>query len=352
MSAVALPERARTRPPLRQQTGPAYTRIHGIGDYRPERIVTNDEICAHLDSSDAWIRERSGIVTRRQARDDESVVDMAAAAARAAMVHAGIDAGEVGAVVVATVTHPYETPAAAPLVAHLLGCDGAAAIDVAAACAGYTYGIALADDMIRCGRARFVVVGGAEKMSDFRNTSDRSTAFIFGDGAGAAVVGPSDAPGISATVWGADGSGSDLIRQSVDWATLRQEAHDACVSPDAWPFVTMEGPSVFRWATCQMVPVAKQALEVAGITVDDLDVFIPHQANTRIIDAMVKKLGLPERVVVARDDIADMANTSAASVPLATARLLREGRANSGDVALQIGFGAGLAWAAQVVVLP
>ena len=144
----------------------------------------------------------------------------------------------------------------------------------------------------------------------------------------------------------------DRIRQSVDWATLRQEAHDACVSPDAWPFVTMEGPSVFRWATCQMVPVAKQALEVAGITVDDLDVFIPHQANTRIIDAMVKKLGLPERVVVARDDIADMANTSAASVPLATARLLREGRANSGDVALQIGFGAGLAWAAQVVVLP
>lgn len=351
MSAPTLPGRG-LHPVLRQQSGPQHTRIHGIGDYRPERVVTNEEICQHIDSSDAWIRERSGIVTRHQARHEESVADMAASAARSAMEHAKIDASQIGAAIVATVTHPYQTPAAAPLVTHLLGCDGAAAIDVSAACAGYTYGIALADDIIRSGRAKYVVVVGAEKMSDFRNRNDRNTAFIFGDGAGAAVVGPSDAPGISATVWGADGSGSDLIRQSVDWATLRQEARDACVSPDAWPFVMMEGPSVFRWATCQMVPVARQALAAAGLTVDDLDAFIPHQANTRIIDAMVKKLGLPKTVVVARDDIAEMANTSAASVPLATARLLREGRVRSGDVALQIGFGAGLAWAAQVIVLP
>ncbi len=351
MSVPPAPQR-QPRPQLRQQIGPAYTRVHGIGDYRPERVVGNDEICHHIDSSDEWIRERSGIVSRRQARDTESVADMAAAAARAALAHAQVDPARVGAVIVATVTHPFQTPAAAPLVAHLLGCTGAAGIDVSAACAGYTYGIAMADDMIRCGRAEYVVVVGAEKMSDFRNPRDRTTAFIFGDGAGAAVVGPSDTPGISATVWGSDGSGSDLIRQSVDWATLRQEAHDACVSPEQWPFVTMEGPSVFRWATCQMVPVARAALEAAGLTVDDLDAFIPHQANTRIIDAMAKKLGLPDRVVVARDDIAEMANTSAASVPLATARLLREERVGSGDLALQIGFGAGLAWAAQVIALP
>ncbi len=343
---------ARALPSLRQQRGPEFTRIWGIGDYRPEQIVSNDDIAALIDSSDEWIRERSGIETRRQARADESVVDMAVAAGHAALEHAGIDAGRVGAVIVATVTHPLQTPAAAPIVAHRLGAGGAAAYDLSAACAGYCYGIGAADDTIRAGRAEFVLVIGVEKLSDFRNSRDRGTAFVFGDGAGAALIGPSDAPGISPTVWGADGSGHDLITQSMDWNATRSRAGEARVLEGEWPYVTMQGPSVYRWAVYQMAPFARRAVDAAGVTPDDLSAFIPHQANVRIIDAMAKVLKLPEHVVVARDDIREMANTSAASIPLATARLLREGRVGPGDLALQIGFGAGLSYAAQVIVLP
>lgn len=346
--------------------GPEFTRILGIGDHRPKRIIDNVELCEHVDSSDEWIRSRSGIGQRRQAEPEESVVDMGVAAAQAALDHAGLTGGDVDAVICATITHPWQTPAAAPLIAHRLGADNCGAYDLSAACAGYCYGIASADDMVRAGRARHVVVVGVEKLSDYRNLSDRSTAFVFGDGAGAAVVGPSDSPGISATTWGSDGSGHQLITQSTSWSQL-QRIHapssvgmpgdpgslptgDLAENPP-WPFIDMQGPSVFRWAVSRMGAVCVQALARAGVTVDDLDVFIPHQANTRIIDAMATKLALPERVVIA-DDITDMANTSAASVPLATAALLRDGRAKSGDLALQVGFGAGLSWAAQVVVLP
>lgn len=350
---------------LRTTKGPEFTRILGIGDYRPQRVITNEELCLHVESSDEWIRDRSGIQQRRQARPDESVVDMGLAAARNALDYAGLTGADVDAVICATVTHPWQTPAAAPIIADRLGTANAGAYDLAAACAGYCYGIATADDMVRAGRARNVVVIGVEKLSDFRDVKDRGTAFIFGDGAGAAVVGPSDTPGISATTWGSDGSGYEMIKQSISWADAQRkyaphsigmpgddsEAVAEALADASWPYVYMEGPSVFRWALSQVTPMCRAALDNAGMTVDDIDVFIPHQANTRIVNGMVKKLGLPKRVVVA-DDINDVANTSGASVPLATAALLRDGRAKSGDVALQIGFGAGLAWAAQVVILP
>ena len=343
--------------------GARHARISGVGGYRPERVITNEEVCTWIDSSDQWIRERSGIVTRRWAREDESVVDMAEAAAGPALQMAGISPEQIGAVICATVTHPFSTPAAAPLLATRLGANGVPAFDISAACAGYCYAISLASDMVRGGSAEHVLVVGVEKLSSVTDTSDRGTAFIFGDGAGATVVSPSDEPGIGPTVWGSDGEKWSTIQQRLGWDEIlrRWEAEDAG-QPVDWSdaqahdarsasTLAMAGQSVFRWAVWGMAPVAQQAIDKAGITAADLDAFIPHQANMRIVDAMVKQLGLPEDIPVARD-IAETGNTSAASVPLATERMLREGEAPRGGLALQIGFGAGLVYAAQVVRLP
>jgi 3-oxoacyl-[acyl-carrier-protein] synthase-3 len=181
-------------------------------------------------------------------------------------------------------------------------------------------------------------------MSDFIDPTDRSISFLLGDGAGAVVIGASDTPGIGPTIWGSDGSQSQAIRQTHSWLATRDEGL-------GWPTLRQEGQSVFKWAVWQMAPVAQKAMDAAGVTADQIEAFIPHQANMRIIDQMIKTLKLPESVVVGRD-IADTGNTSAASIPLATERLLREGQVSSGALALQIGFGAGLVYAAQVVVLP
>ncbi len=325
--------------------GSAHARITGVGSYRPERIVTNDEICQYIDSTDEWIRERSGIVSRRFARADQSVVDMAELAGRDAIEAAGLTGADIDVVVVATVSHLLQTPAAAPLVAHRLEATPAAAFDISAACAGFCQGVSLAHDMVRGGSARHVLVIGVEKMSDITDRHDRSSAFIFGDGAGAAVISPSETVGIGPTLWGSDGALWDVITQNEPWTAVRDD-------PDVdWPTLRMAGQSVFRWAVWQMAPVARKAIEAAGITPDDLDVFVPHQANTRIIDAMCKQLKLPEHVRVARD-IVDTGNTSAASVPLALHRMMQEGTAPSGGLALLIGFGAGVSYAAQVVRLP
>ena len=329
---------------LNPPAGAKHARIWGVGGYRPERVVTNEEVCTWIDSSDEWIRERSGIVTRRWAAPDESVVDMAEHAARKALAAAGINPSQVGAVILATVTHPYQTPAAAPILADRLGATPAAAFDISAACAGYCHGISLANDMVRGGSAEYVLVVGVEKLSDFTDKHDRGTAFIFGDGAGAAVVGPSDFPGIGPTVWGSDGAQWETISQRDPWTRVRDHDVD-------WPAIGMAGQSVFRWAVWSMAPVAQAALDKAGVSADDLDAFIPHQANMRIIDAMIKQLKLPAHIPVARD-IAETGNTSAASIPLATERMLEQGEAPHGGLALQIGFGAGLVYAAQVVVLP
>ena len=324
--------------------GSAHSRIMGVGGYRPERVVMNAEIVDQIDSSDQWIRERSGIVSRRFAAKDESVVDMAEAATLDALESAGLEAAQVDAVIVATVTHPYQTPAAAPILADRLGIRGAA-FDIGAACAGYCHGVSLASDMVRGGSAQHVLVVGVEKLSDFTDPHDRGTAFIFGDGAGAAIIGPSDTPGIGPTVWGSDGSQWRTISQRDSWVELKDAGGIGS------PAIGMAGQSVFRWAVWGMAPIAQKALDEAGVRAEDLDAFIPHQANMRIIDAMIKQLKLPDDIPVARD-IAETANTSAASIPLATERMLREGEAPHGGLALQIGFGAGLVYAAQVVVLP
>ncbi|GIG27490.1 beta-ketoacyl-ACP synthase III [Cellulomonas marina] len=333
-----------TRPTLAQASTPAASRILGLGGVRGESTVTNDDIAGPIDSSDEWIRQRTGIVTRRRAGAGTDVIDLAEGAARAALADAGLEASDVDAVILSTVTWFHQTPAGAAVLADRIGATPAAAFDISAACAGYCYGIGQADALVRSGAARHVLVVGAEKMSDFVDPTDRSISFLLGDGAGAVVVGPSDTPGIGPTVWGSDGGQARAIRQTHSWLDVRDA--DA-----GWPTLRQEGPSVFKWAVWQMAPVAQKALDAAGVTAEDLDAFIPHQANMRIIDQLVKQLKLPEHVVVGRD-IADTGNTSAASIPLAAERLRREGQVAPGALALQIGFGAGLVYAAQVVVLP
>jgi 3-oxoacyl-[acyl-carrier-protein] synthase III len=335
--------RAQISPP----SGARHARILGVGSYRPKRVVTNDEICEHIDSSDQWIRERSGIITRGWAGEDETVLAMSEAAARTALERAGINPSQLGAVLVATVSHLLQTPSAAAILTDRLGATPAAAMDLSAACAGFCYGVSLANDMIRGGSAEYVLVVGVERLSDITDITDRSTAFIFGDGAGAVVIGPSETPGIGPTVWGSDGAQWQAISQKHSWMQLKGSSEEKV----DWPALTMQGQTVFRWAVWQMAPVAQQAMEKAGISAEDLDAFIPHQANNRITDSMVKAMRLPPEVPVARD-IMTTGNTSAASIPLAMDRMLEDGLAPHGGLALLIGFGAGLVYASQVVTLP
>jgi len=324
--------------------GPEFSRILGLGAARGENLVTNDELAGPIDSSDEWIRQRTGIVTRVRANPETSVVDLAERAARDAIAAAGIDAGQITTIIFSTFTYPTMTPGAAPVLADRLGCGTAAAYDVSAACAGYCYAIAQADALVRAGQSEYVLVVGAEKMSDFVDPTDRSISFLLGDGAGAIVIGPSTEPAIGPTVWGSKAEGAPLIDMTASWLDFRDK-------DIPFPTLRQEGGSVFKWASFEMPKVAAQAIEAAGLKPEDIDVFIPHQANMRIIDQMIKSVGLRDDVVVGRD-IADSGNTSAASIPLATERLMRDGAVKSGDIALQIGFGAGLVFAAQVVVLP
>jgi len=332
-------------PTLNPSTGAQHARILGIGSYRPSRVIPNADLVEAIDSSDEWIQQRSGIKQRRWAAEHESVQSMSVAASRIAIERSGIDPAQVDGVVVATVSHMFQTPAIATAIAHELGLDRPAAFDISAACAGFCHGVALASDMVRGGSAKYVLVIGVERLSDLTDVLDRGTAFIFADGAGAAVVGPAEEAGIGPVVWGSDGEQYDLIRQKEDWREVLKKEHPVM------PHLVMQGNPVFRWASFEMAKVAQATLDRTGISVDDLDVFVPHQANMRIIDAMARAMKLPEHVKIARD-IADQGNTSAASIPLALDRMIAEGEAKSGDTALLIAFGAGLAYAAQVVTVP
>jgi 3-oxoacyl-[acyl-carrier-protein] synthase-3 len=337
MSSAATPD-------LGQDTTLRHSAVLGLGMHRASRVVPNAEIVDAIDSSDEWIQQRSGIVERRWATPEETVQAMSVSAAREALDDAGVLPGQLDCVVVATVSHMLQTPSVATPVAHELG-STAAAFDISAACAGFCHGLALASDMVRAGSATHVLVIGVERLSDITDPTDRGTAFIFADGAGAAVVGPSDTAGIGPVVWGSDGEQYDLIRQREDWREV------VASGSQRMPHLVMQGNAVFRWAAYAMAKIADETLERTGITADDLDLFVPHQANMRITDAMARSMKLPEHVTIARD-IAHQGNASAASIPLALRQLVLDGEARSGDLALLIAFGAGLSYAAQVIRVP
>ncbi|WP_027499814.1 beta-ketoacyl-ACP synthase III [Rhodococcus sp. UNC363MFTsu5.1] len=330
--------------PITATTGSPHSAIVGLGVYRPSRVVDNAEICRSIDSTDEWIQTRSGIKTRRFAGPEESILEMSVAAGHRALASSGVAAEQIGCVIVATSTYLYQSPAVAPQIAHRLGIYGAA-FDVSAGCAGFCHALAVASDMVRGGSAEHVLVIGVERMSECLDMTDRTTAFIFADGAGAVVVGPSQSPGIGPVEWGSDGSQSNAICQAPSWDVYRDDP----TGPR--PTVKFDGRAVFRWAAFEMEKVAGAALDRAGVAPEQLDAFIPHQANLRITDIIAKRLALSPDAAVARD-IVDAGNTSAASVPLAMDTLLRSGEAPAGGTALLIAFGAGLSYAAQVVRLP
>lgn len=319
---------------LAASTGSAGTRILGLGHYRPSNVVTNADLIARgIDTDDEWIKSRVGIAERRWAAPDETVVDMGEAAASKALAASGVAASDVDLVLVATCTMPTPIPAAAPNLAHRLGIDAPGAYDISSGCSGFVYAVNTASAAIRTGQARHVLVVASERFSGWLDMTDRSTCIILADGAGAAVVGPSDEPAIGPVVWGSDGEQFDAV-------AIDEESH----------FFRQEGQAVYRWATGQMGAIALQACEQAGVAPSDLAAFVPHQANLRIIDALAKRLGAPG-AVVARD-IVTTGNTSAASIPIALSRMVERGEIPSGAPVLLLGFGSGLAYAAQVVLAP
>jgi 3-oxoacyl-[acyl-carrier-protein] synthase III len=315
----------------------AGTRILGMGSYQPETVVSNHDLAKVMDTNDEWIRERVGIVNRRFAGKGELLVDMAADAGSKAIADSGLQPADIGAVIVATCTMPSPIPNAAAQVAEIMGVKAAPAFDVNAACAGFCYALATASDMVRSGSSKNVLVIGAEKLTDWVDPTDRSTAIIFADAAGAVVVGEGDEPAIGPVVWGSAGDMADTIAIADRNSSIHQE-----------------GQAVFRWATTQIAPVAIRAVELAGLELSDVDVFVPHQANLRIIELIAKRLrakGAREDMVVARD-IVDSGNTSSASIPMALDHMRAAGEISSGDVVLLMGFGAGLSYAGQVVRCP
>ena len=319
---------------LQSTTGPAGARVLGLGAYRPRRRVTNDELAQTMDTNDEWIQSRVGIAERRWADEDETLVEMAVAAGGKAIAASGLSPDQIDLAIAASCSLTAPIPGIGPQVAHRLGMRRPGAFDLNAGCAGWCYALGTADDAIRAGSARNVLVVGVERLTDVTDLTDRSTAVIFADGAGAAVVGAADEPGVGPVVWGSDGDQYNAIEIAAGRSTM-----------------TMAGQAVYRWATTRLTETLQQAMARAGVTPDDIDVFAPHQANLRIVESMTKKLGFPERTVIARD-IVQSGNTSAASVPLALSALLESGEAKSGDLALVLGYGAGLTFAGQVLVLP
>ena len=319
---------------LATRPGSPGAQILGVGGYLPARVMDNFELETLVETNDEWIRQRVGIESRHIAAADESVVSMAAAASAKAVAASGIDPTAIDLVLVGSCTLPVPIPAGAPRVATDIGAVRAGALDINAACASFSYGLAQAADAIRAGSARYVVVAGSELFSrPFIDWTDRGTCVIFADGAGAAVVGPSQVNGVGPVVWGADGSRASAIE-----------------IPDGEPFMKMEGQAVYRWATAELKHVAREACDAAGVAVADLAAFVPHQANLRIIESLGRALGIdPDKVA---RNVVTTGNTSAASILLALAALQDEGRLPSGEPVLLFGFGAGLAYAAQVVIAP
>ncbi|MDT0443747.1 beta-ketoacyl-ACP synthase III [Streptomyces johnsoniae] len=309
------------------------TRISALGHHQPEHVMTNEDLTRLVDTSDEWIVRRTGISARRIARD-ESVTDLAAAAAGKALAGSGIDPAAIGQVIVATCSAIDRVPSIAAQVAGRLGIPDAVAFDLNNGCAGFTTALATADHTVRAGAARHALVIGAEKMSDVTDWSDRTSCVLLGDGAGAAVVSAGEPDGIGPVVWGSDPARRDTVRMR-----------------DAWqPRFAQDGQSVFRWATTELAPFAREACERAGIGTHDLAGIVTHQANLRIIEALVRQLDAPQAVVA--QDVVESGNTSAASVPLALAKLVERRAVPAGAPVLLFAFGGGLSWAGQVVRCP
>lgn len=311
------------------------SRIVSLGHYQPPKVLSNDDLAILVDTDDEWIRSRVGIRTRHIA-EDETLVDMATEAAQKALAASGLLAEQIDLVVVATCTAVERSPNTASAVAARLGVRTPAAYDINTVCSGFSYALATADHAIRAGSATRALVIGAERMSDTIDWSDRTTCVIFADGAGAAVVEavPDEESGIGPVLWGSE-----------------PDKGDAVVITGWDPTISQQGQTVFRWATTQLAPLARETCRKAGIEPSELRGFVAHQANLRIIDAIANKLGLAEDAVVARD-VVESGNTSAASIPLALSKLVERGELRSGDPVLLFGFGGGLAYAGQVVRCP
>jgi 3-oxoacyl-[acyl-carrier-protein] synthase III len=312
--------------------------ITGLGAYAPERVITNDELSKLVETSDEWIIERTGIRERRIAADDQALSDLCLPAAQTALDQAGLEGKDIDLIVVATVTPDMMFPSTSALLADRLGASDAAAYDLSAGCTGFMYAIVQAYGMVAAGLAQRALVVGGDVLSRILDWSDRSTVVLFGDGAGAVVLEPSDEAGFLAFELGADGAGGEHL-----WLP----ASGSRVFDDPDRFVKMNGREVFKFATRVLVDSAQAVLEREGTRVEDVDVYVPHQANVRIIDHATKKLGIPsERVVI---NVDRYGNTSSGSIPLALADAQADGRLKAGSLVLMTGMGAGLTWGSALM---
>ncbi len=312
--------------------------ITGLGTYAPERVMTNDELAQYVDTSDEWILERTGIRERRLAAEDEALTDIALPAARDALADAGVEAAEIDLLICATVTPDMMFPTSSALLADTLGMPKAAAYDLLAGCTGFVYALAQAYGMVSSGLSRRALVVGGDVLSKILDWSDRSTLVLFGDGAGAVVMEPVERGGFLGFELGADGGGGENL-----W--LPGSGSRKFENPDA--YVKMNGREVFKFATRILVYSAEQILSECGKTVDDVDVYVPHQANKRIIDHAADKLGIPRSKTVVNVD--RYGNTSSGSIPLALTDARAEGRLHDGALVLMTGMGAGLTWGSALM---
>ena len=315
-----------------------YSRIVGTGSYLPHNVLTNEDLAKSLDTSDDWIRTRTGIRQRHIASAEESTSELALNASRQAIAASGIRPAEIDLIVLATSTPDQLFPSSACLLQAKLGIGGCAAFDLQAVCSGFVYALSVADGLIRCGRYRCVLVAGAEVFSRILDWKDRSTAVLFGDGAGAVVLRADSSAGILGSVLHADGSYADML--NVPAAVCNGTIQGS-------PFVRMDGQSVFKFAVRVLDEVARETLEQCGLTTQDVDWLIPHQANARILEATAKRLGIELSHVVVTVD--RHANTSAASVPLALDVAVRDGRIKAGHTVMLEGVGGGFTWGAALV---
>ncbi|HTI47453.1 MAG TPA: beta-ketoacyl-ACP synthase III [Casimicrobiaceae bacterium] len=315
-----------------------HSRIVGTGRYLPATVMTNEALARRVDSSDEWIRTRTGIRQRHIAADDEQTSDLALAASRQALESAGIAAADVDLIVLATTTPDAIFPSSACTLQAKLGAHGGAAFDVQAVCSGFVYALAIADRMLASGMARNALVVGAEIYSRILDWSDRGTCVLFGDGAGAVVLVPSREPGILSAHLHADGRYRDIL-------CVPGQVHNGKVT--GRPFLHMDGPGVFKFAVRVLAEVGHEALEANRMHAEQVDWLVPHQANLRIMNATAHKLGIPESRVVSTVDV--HANTSAASIPLAIDVAVRDGRIRAGQHLLLLGVGGGFTWGSVLV---